>query len=365
MKALKWVLIALAVARLATTITTCAGEGDKDQATMGESLITGEFRWEVTQPVLTINPKKLPPSPDNPWHAVKDPSIVRYQGQWRLFCTLRKRKGQNGLPPGYVRIGCMSFTDWKDAYESQWHLLELSMDYHGAPQVFYFTPQKKWFLVYQLGDRYKNMPYGPHYSSTDDITDPTSWTAPKPFYSQKPSNIEGFFGLDYWVICDDEKAHLFFTTCNGRMWRAETRLQDFPKGFGMPEVALRADVFEASHTYRLKGSNKYLTLIEAQGRSEGRIFRYYKAYISDTLDGKWKTLAASVEKPFAGEENVQAIGPRWAYNFGHGELLRTGYNERLEVDPKNLQFLFQGANRDLRNPAFQLGLLEPARKRPR
>jgi hypothetical protein len=61
--------------------------------------------------------------------------------------------------------------------------------------------------------------------------------------------------------------------------------------------------------------------------------------------------------------NVHAIGARWTDFFGRGELLRTGYNERLEENPKNLHFLFQGANKDLRNPAFQLGLLEPAKNR--
>ena len=367
MKPMKWFLIAISVALVALAIaqlTICAGDGETDSPYTSDSLLAGNFRWVVTQPVLAINPERLPPSPDNPWHAVKDPSIVRYRGRWHLFCSLRKQRGQNGLPPGYVRIGYMSFIDWKEASQSQWHLLDLGMDYHGAPQVFYFTPQKKWFLVYQLEDRYKNIPYGPHYSTTDDIMDPTSWAPPKPFYSQKPSNMEGFFGLDYWVICDDEKAYLFFTTCDGRMWRAETGLKDFPNGFGRPEVVLHANIFEASHTYKLKGLNKYLTLIEAKGCSWGRVYRYYKAYISNALDGNWNELAASTKKPFAGEKNVEAIGPRWACNFGHGELLRTGYDEKFEADPQNLRFLFQGAGKSLNNPAYRLGLLEPARAIP-
>ena len=31
------------------------------------------------------------------------------------------------------------------------------------------------------------------------------------------------------------------------------------------KLALRADIFEASHTYCLKGLGKYLTIVEAQG----------------------------------------------------------------------------------------------------
>jgi hypothetical protein len=119
---------------------------------------------------------------------------------------------------------------------------------------------------------------------------------------------------------------LFFTSLDGRMWRAETRLQEFPNGFGEPVVALRGDVFEASHTYWLQRLDKYLTLIEAQG-SGGRGRRYYKAYIADRLDGQWKELAASPEKPFAGSINVRIPGPRWTDSISHGELLRAGYDE--------------------------------------
>ena len=47
------------------------------------------------------------------------------------------------------------------------------------------------------------------------------------------------------------------------------------------------------------------------------------------------------------------------------ELLRAGYNERLEVDPKQLRFLFQGvSDRGRRGKPYgqipwRLGILEP------
>ena len=44
-----------------------------------------------------------------------------------------------------------------------------------------------------------------------------------------------------------------------------------------PQIVLRDDIFEASHTYRLRGLNKYLTVVEAQGGSR----RYYKAYLAE------------------------------------------------------------------------------------
>lgn len=75
------------------------------------------------------------------------------------------------------------------------------------------------------------------------------------------------------------------------MW---TTIDKFPKGFRDCQIALRPKIFEASHTYRIKGSEQYLTIIEENGR------RYYKAYLADRLDGPWKPIADTAEKPFAG-----------------------------------------------------------------
>ncbi|MBN1124211.1 MAG: hypothetical protein JXA82_04325, partial [Sedimentisphaerales bacterium] len=72
--------------------------------------------------------------------------------------------------------------------------------------------------------------------------------------------------------------------------------------------------------------------------------RYYKAYLADTLDGDWKPLAATREKPFASPVNTRQV-EHWTDSFSHGELIRAGYDETLTVDPiTNLRFLFQGVS---------------------
>ena len=146
------------------------------------------------------------------------------------------------------------------------------------------------------------------------------------------------------------------------MWRAETALADFPRGWSMPQVVLRDDIFEAGHTYRLKGQDRFLTVVEAEGG--GR--RYYKAYLADRLAGEWRPLAATRAKAFASAANVHADGTPWAESISHGELLRSGYDEHLEVDPARLRFLFQGVtDAQMRGKKYgeipwRLGLLEPA-----
>ena len=148
--------------------------------------------------------------------------------------------------------------------------------------------------------------------------------------------------------------------CGGR----RLRWPQFPKGWSTPAVVLTGDIFEASHTYRLKGLNKYLTLVEAQN---GHGWRYYKAYTADRLDGQWQPLAAEKDKAFASMQNVTPKGERWTDVISHGELLRTGRDEKLEVDPANLRFLFQGVlEKDHQGKPYgeipwKLGLLEPAR----
>jgi hypothetical protein len=104
-------------------------------------------------------------------------------------------------------------------------------------------------------------------------------------------------------------------------------------------MALQADIFEASHTYRIRGRDQYLTLIEAQ--APGR--RYYKTYLADSLDGPWRGLADSLEQPFAALENVIQPDPAWTESISHGELLRASNDQRLEINPSGLRFLFQGA----------------------
>jgi len=126
-------------------------------------------------------------------------------------------------------------------------------------------------------------------------------------------------------------------------------------------VVLKGDIFEASHTYRLKGANKYLTVVEAEAKG-GR--RYYKAYVADRLDGEWKGVADTLQKPFADRVNVR--GGEWTDSFSHGEMLRDGYDERQVVDPRNLKFLFQGvsekdrAGKKYGEIPWKLGLLELA-----
>jgi hypothetical protein len=331
---------------MASLLTVISGAMAAPAQEAWQAFEDGRFSWKASGPLLDVGPGK---SAADPHLAVKDPTVVFHDGAWRLFTTVRMKSGR-------VDIEYLSFTDWALANQAPRHLLALHDQYYCAPQVFYFRPHKKWYLVYQLADKTRQPPFGPCFSTTDSLAEPTSWTKPQPMVTNAPAKPKW---LDFWVICDEAKAHLFYTSLDGQMWRRETKKSDFPFGWSEPVLALRGDIFEASHTYKLKGRSECLTIIEAQGDRR----RYYKAYLAQRLEGPWRGLADSLAKPFAGCANVQQ-DTEWTANISHGELLRTGVDESMEVDPARVRFLFQGASdqeyrgRSYGTIPWRLGMLE-------
>jgi hypothetical protein len=317
-------------------------------------LLAGRFQWTASAPL--IGPA---PATDQSC-AMKDPTVVFHGGRWHLYATIKT--------PKLTIMEYLGFADWANADAVPRRVIKLDDTYHCAPQLFFFRPQRKWYLIYQWADKTPATGFfGPAFSTMDDPGKPETLTKPAMLFPKKPENVPRW--IDFWVICDDRHAYLSFTGDDGNFWRSRTALADFPKGWSRPELVLRDkkdEFFEASHTYRLKGLDKFLTLVEAIGPG-GK--RYYKAFLTDRLDGDWRPIAGSWGKPFASAENVRftpGVAP-WADSISHGELLRDGCDETLTVDPARLRFLFQGctaAERDGKPYGkfpWRLGILEPVR----
>lgn len=322
----------------------------------GSAAAATKFRWTSSQPVVVPKPDAAHPS-----LAVKDPSVVFADGKYHVFMTTASK---NGWHMAYT-----SFRDWSEANKAKITYLDQSPigpGYRAAPQVFYFAPQKLWYLIYQGGD--------PLYSTTKTIGDPMSWTAPKPFFAKQPEEMKKISGekggwLDFWVICDAAKCHLFNTDDNGHFFRSETSVAQFPNGFRYAGLALsdeRDRLFEASMTYKVAGTGKYVTMVEAIS-SGGR---YFRAWTADRLDGKWTEMAGAVADPFAGAANVTYAGTDWSDDISHGELVRAGSDQTLTIDPcKPMRFLYQGLDPKKLTPEYielpyRLGLLTAQGKNP-
>lgn len=124
-------------------------------------------QWEYSRPLIGPETRDIDRS-----HAQKDPTVVFHDGRWHVFMTVKLQ--------GRSAIEHCSFKDWDNANRSKRTILTISdSDYYCAPQVFYFTPHRKWYLVYQMGvPGQKKMWVA--CSTTEDITDPHSWTQAAP-----------------------------------------------------------------------------------------------------------------------------------------------------------------------------------------
>ncbi len=330
-----------------------AGYGSQGLAEPATNPLLLPEEWEYSAPLIAPIKRSK-----NRSRAQKDPTVVRYDDRWHVFMTAKL--------PGRSVIEYCSFRDWNEASQAEPTILGVSdSDYYCAPQVFFFEPQKKWYLIYQMGVPGQQKMWVA-YSATTDIADPKSWTRARPILDGGLKDPRKRGGLDYWIICDERKAYLFFTSLDGRMWRLWTSLEEFPRGFRDCTVALRGKIFEASHTYRIRGREQYLTIVE---QNEGGR-RYYKAFVAERLDGVWRPLADSAERPFAGAANIRparGVG-KWTDNVSHGELIRSGYDQTLTVDPADWQFLFQGClDAEMRGRPYgqipwRIGLLRPVRE---
>ncbi|MEM7698341.1 MAG: non-reducing end alpha-L-arabinofuranosidase family hydrolase [Verrucomicrobiota bacterium] len=313
-----------------------------------------QFAWTVGEPFIRTRDFN-----DDEWIAIKDPSIVQYEGTWHLFCTLRGHERTHAIVH-------TSFTDFEEADATKPVVLPNHDGYFCAPHVFWFAPEEKWYLICQAKDSQWEIEYQAAYATTDDISDPTSWSPLKPMKAVRPPNDNPW--LDFWVIRDGEVVYLFFTSDNGKIWRAETELAEFPYGWSKPDLCFDGDIFEANHVYRVDHEQgKFLNLVEAQARADRR---YFKAYVSDTLDGEWKPIAGTLARPYAAAwgpgENVEQTAGRWTHGISHGELLRAGYDESMRAD-FDAPFLFQGVlhpdrqGKDYGKIPWDLGLLEPVK----
>jgi len=292
------------------------------------SFLKGRFRWTSSKPLLSPAER-----PDDPCFSVKDPTVVYHNNKWHVFHTTRSKIRSH-------QIEYVSFDKWENMASSERHILHCRDGYFCAPQVFYFRPHEKWYLIYQVVEEGRTPGLQPAFSTTENIEDPDSWTQAELFFPEGPEGVKKW--IDFWIICDDQRAYLYFTSLDGHLWRMSTAILDFPRNFANYELALSANIFEAAHIYRLRGIDKYLAIIEAIRNTPPRGRRYYVAYQAASLDGEWKKLASSADKPFASYENVVQPGGRWTDYISHGELIRADSDETMPVEPENLQLLFQG-----------------------
>ena len=268
---------------------------------------------------------------------------------------------------GNYGMATINFADWSQADSAPLTYLDTTAiggGYKTAPMLFYFAPQKLWYLTYQLGSNIG-------YSTNPDITDPAGWSATHDFHSNgMPSIIGQNIGSGFWVdsrvICDSANCSLFSADDNGHIYRSTSSIAQFPTGFGNGSNTViaasdsnRFAMFEADNVYKIDGSNTYLMVVEAIASSGQRLFH---SWTSTSLTGTWSPWAATDTNPFLGSPNVgyPSGTSTWTQDFSSGEAIRSGYDQNVTLSPCHLQYLYQGkdpsANQSYNLLPWRIGL---------
>ncbi len=330
-------------------LSGCGVEPIANSSSSSSSLSSGQSQKEVCDLPNNLSWTSSDPivTPNNQFVAVKEPSVVFYQEKYYLFATAQNTEWWSIFH---------SFESFDTVGEKSYQLFAPGGIRAVAPQVFYFKPHKKWYLFTQWPLKY---------STASDISDPRNWATPIRLW---PGNDNEAAALDYWVICDDASCYLYFFKDNGKMYFTKTPIDHFPN-FKVENVR-EADiagagpqkiVFEGGSVYKLIGSNKYLLLVEGWESAENK--RFYRSWESTSLDGPWESHLIGESSPFAGASNVDFLGDDWTVQVSNGELIRSGYDEKMEIDTCNLQFLYQGIDSnivvgDFDYPPRSLGILK-------
>ncbi|MFF4585574.1 non-reducing end alpha-L-arabinofuranosidase family hydrolase [Streptomyces sp. NPDC001388] len=327
---------------------SAAAESATTRSSRSAAALPSRFSWSSSGAL--ISPKS---DATHNIAGIKDPSVVYYNGKYHVFASTASASGYN--------LVYLNFSDWSQAGSATHHYLDrtaVGTGYRAAPQVFYYAPQRLWYLVYQTGNA--------SYSTNPDISNPNGWSAPRNFYSSMPDiirqNIGNGYWVDMWVICDSANCYLFSSDDNGHLYRSQTTVGQFPNGFTNTVIAAqdsnRYALFEASNVYKVQGANQYLLLVEAIG-TDGR--RYFRSWTTSSLAGSWTPLAASESNPFAKSGNVTFPAGSWTRDISHGEMIRAGYDQTLTIPSCRLQYLYQGLNPnatgDYNTLPWRLGLL--------
>ncbi len=265
--------------------------------------------------------------------SVKDPTIVYHGGKWHLFYT-----GRDVGVGGNFRMGYASATTIPELNNATRHYLSSlnGGSYFCAPQVFWFEERGLWYLIYQSG-------LGPTFSTNTDISDPDGWAA---------GISMGFSGgvVDYWCISDGSYVYCFYSPLGTTILRRRTTVADFPYNWSA-ETTVATDTFEASHVYKNLADGQYYMMVED-------VTRHFELWTASDLNGTWTKL----QENWAHGDQLVDTADHWTDQVSHGEIIRAGVDERMEISSINcckilIQGVVDGSYGDYGNIPYDLGII--------
>ena len=279
----------------------------------------------------------------NNWVSIKDFTNVTYNGKHYIY-------GSTHDANAYGSMGMAPFAEWSEAAAATQTKMNTSVV---APELMYFTPKSMWILSYQWGSAKFN------YMTSKDPANANGWSGGGALLTEDVTKADGaqYGPIDHVPICDAKNCYLFYAGDNGHIYRASMPIGNFPGVFSGSKSIMSAstsDLFEAVEVYTVKGTGKYLMIVECMGSA-----RYFRAFSATDLGGTWTAISNGESTPFAGRKNI-TNPPSWTNDISHGDLVR-GADETRTVDPCNLQLLYQGYDASFSGKydlkPYKLGLL--------
>jgi len=247
--------------------------------------------------------------------AVKDPTIVYSGGRYHMFYTGRDN---NSWRMGYASATTLEgLNNSSHTYMS--NLASVTGNYFCAPQVFYHTSKGQWYLIFQSGVG------GATYSTNSNVGNPSGWSTPRSM---------GFSGgIDFTCIREGNTMYLFYAPADDSrtILRRSTSVANFPTGWSSATV-VATNTFEGQNVYRNLADGQYYMIVED-------IARHFELWRASSPGGSFTKLA----EEWAHRNDIVYEADHWTDQISHGEVIRAGTNEYMEVtDLNNCTMIFQG-----------------------
>lgn len=319
-------------------------------------------KWIVSKPILMRGPDG---SFDN--IAVKDPSIVFYNDKYHLFYTTKsgvmnesishfnvaKGKWNLGMSTGYVAAATLEELQNAKRYDL---MAAYPEDVIFDPQVFWFEPHKMWYMIVHKKVKTKRL-LAPFYCTNRNIEDVNGWSKPVEIVTGK-NNDE--FWIDFWIICDDNNAFMFYSNQKGSVLSLKCPLQNFPQGFSQSKeqvaITLKGEnengiwtIFEGAQVYHVKNPDKYLFISECKYDTDTNHNQYdakrrfVVGMVADKLEGPWTRLEKD-ENEFLMNASAMEYedGSKPKYTMvSLPAYIGSGVDQRMQIDDFKIRSLFQ------------------------